>query len=305
MKKYISILYIPLLFLFFACAQEDELTPSNIKENYFAPDENATDATSLLQKEFYKTEKSYLLFNDTLRHEPIGTKPNGEIQYFTETVDIAYAMTGYSAYQYTYNYLSTIEQKEEATQFIKDYILPHLSTKLRPFSWLLVNQILEYNIDYSPDIFLNDYKSVMVGKRCIAIAMENFVNLSESELKEQTIPLFISFLSNKMYVQPSETLKKFTQYGSSIYGANTPVQPITEEENMEYMKQAGFVEASVLWGFPFLGTYPSEKDDINAYIRLILTKTDEEIGAEYANYPTIITKANVIKSMILNLGYIY
>ena len=107
---YISVL---LLLGVVACGDEDALTPEvDTITDCFAPDPNATDEESVLRREFYTTEKSYLLFNDTLRHEELGIDYNGDMQYKTELLDIGYTlgsgMVGGSI-DYKYGYLHSIE----------------------------------------------------------------------------------------------------------------------------------------------------------------------------------------------------
>lgn len=124
-----------------ACGDEDALTPEvDTITDCFAPDPNATDEESVLRREFYTTEKSYLLFNDTLRHEELGIDYNGDMQYKTELLDIGYTlgsgMVGGSI-DYKYGYLQSIEDKRAAVTFLKEYVLPHLSTSLKPFSWFV------------------------------------------------------------------------------------------------------------------------------------------------------------------------
>lgn len=304
MKIYrLIISYIPVLLLFVACNSEDELTPSNLKNNYFAPDENATDEESILRKDFYNTEKCYLLFNDTLRHDSIGVTPSGDVQYFTETVDIAYTMTGTSSYQYSYDYLTTMDEKRQGASFIKDKLLNHLPTKLRPFSWLLVNRISEYNIESMPYLF-NGNKSFATGKRCIAIATENLSNLSEDELKELATSLFVELIIEKLNGQSAAVMKPFTKYSSSLYNTTMTEVPIDEEANMNILNQDGFIEGYILWGMTWLGLYPKAEDDLSAFVKLVLTTSEEDVNATYSEYPVVISKYNALKNIITDLGYI-
>ena len=59
----------------FSCEKE-KLTPSKAR-NPFAPDPEATDATSKLIRDFYEKTGCFLLFNDTLRHEYNGLNASG------------------------------------------------------------------------------------------------------------------------------------------------------------------------------------------------------------------------------------
>ena len=52
--KYIILYIIVLAGCFTACQQEDSLTPSNISD-LFAPNPEATDAESVLRREFFNT----------------------------------------------------------------------------------------------------------------------------------------------------------------------------------------------------------------------------------------------------------
>nr|WP_320059728.1 hypothetical protein [uncultured Bacteroides sp.] len=304
MKIYrLIILYIPVLLLFVACNSEDELTPSNLKNNYFAPDENATDEESILRRDFYNTEKCYLLFNDTLRHEPIGVTPNGSTQYFTETIDPGYIMTGTSSYQYSYAYLTTIDEKRQGASFIKDKLLNHLPTKLRPFSWLLVNRISEYNIESMPYLFNGD-KSFVAGKRCVAIATGNLSSLSEDELKEFATSLFTELIIEKLNTQSPASMKVFTKYGTSLYETIMAEMPLDEEANMKILNQGGFIEIGYIWGIPLIGVYPAAKDDLKAFVKLVLSTSKEDVDKTYTNYPLVISKYDALKKIITDLGYI-
>lgn len=304
MKKYrLIILYISVLLFVVACSSEDELSPSNLKNNYFAPDENATDEESILRRDFYNTEKCYLLFNDTLRHDSIGVTPNDDVQYFTEIVDVSYVMTGTSSYKYSYAYLTTMDEKRLAVNFIKEKLLNHLSTKLRPFSWLLVGHISEYDTAYTPFI-PNGEKPFVAGKRCIAIATEKLSDLSEDELTQFANSLFIELIFEKLNAQSVATLTVFTKYSASLYDSSMTETPIDEEANMKILIQDGFIEPYSFWGSTWIGQYPNAQDDLKAFVKLVLTTSEEDVNATYNNNSLVISKYNALKNIITDLGYI-
>lgn len=54
-----------------------------------------------------------------------------------------------------------------------------------------------------------------------------------------------------------------------------------------------------------LGKYPDKTDDINAYVELIFSSTMEQIKVDYAEYPKIIERAQLLSDLVIELGYIY
>jgi len=64
------------------CSDDDELTPSYADQNRFLATDSATNPVSAMRNEFYRETGSYLLFNDTLRHEAIGTDAEGNTYDF-------------------------------------------------------------------------------------------------------------------------------------------------------------------------------------------------------------------------------
>ena len=66
------------------CSDDDELTPSYADQNRFFATDSATNPVSAMRNEFYRETGSYLLFNDTLRHEAIGTDAEGNTLYANE-----------------------------------------------------------------------------------------------------------------------------------------------------------------------------------------------------------------------------
>ena len=76
-----------------------------------------------------------------------------------------------------------------------------------------------------------------------------------------------------------------------------------------HCKEAGFLVAGVLkigsYVIQQLGKYPDKTDDINAYVELIFSSTMEQIKVDYAEYPKIIERAQLLSDLVIELGYIY
>lgn len=152
-----------------SCSKEDDLTPSNLNEDYFSVPENATDATSLLRKAFFEGTGVHILFNDTLRHELQGTNPDGTPRYYTETIDLNWGMTSYNTSLYRWEYLS-VDDHREAADFCQNYLLPHLGGPLRPYSVFLVDKLEYDKYGYGDDWKIINYVN---NYRCLAINAGN------------------------------------------------------------------------------------------------------------------------------------
>lgn len=305
MKIYQTILYAALMLLSFsACSNEGDLHPSGVDKNYFAADDNATDEESVLRRDFFKKNGCYVLFNDTLRHEELGVDANGVMQYFTETVDVPYIMTGSAQYAYKYKYISAMSDKHVAVSFVEDYLLPHLSVKLRPFCWLAVDHITKYGAQDEVYIY-NSEPLFSVGNRATAIALETLSGLDEDTKQALAKNILGGIIANKVAAQTAATLKPFTSYSSSLYGTYTTDNVWTEEENLLAMNKVGFVTAHYYDIYLLLNTYPSQDEDVISFAKLVIDKTQAEVEALYPDNEKILTKYAAMKAIITNLGYVF
>ena len=135
-----------------SCAQEEGLTPDfNNPSANFAPSTDDMSDEAQLRRQFYTQTGCYLLFSDTLQHKLLGTDINGQPRYFTETVDLTYTVgqSSSTTMSYTFTYLQQYAQKQQVTDFLTHYVLPHLTKGLKPYSWMVCNMINSYKDTYS------------------------------------------------------------------------------------------------------------------------------------------------------------
>lgn len=288
--------------LFASCAGEDELTAEeDNRSSYFAPDPSATDEVSIMRRDFYQEQGSYLLFTDTLRHEPLGRDYNGTMQYFTETVDLGYSVgaTMSSLSTYSYTYLNTLEEKKEALAFLKTYVLTHLNN-LHPYSWLLVKTITVTTNDDVSDA------PAAAGERAIAVAYdaEQLTDESSKEALGQNVlsTVLSSVLSSS---KNDDKLQTFYAISESLYDSSYPVPDYTQEGNLQYLNAHGFIILKWLipnvW--PYYGMYPSKSDDLKSYINLIFNSTEAEVKEKYADCPIVLQKYTLLKELLKEVGY--
>lgn len=309
MKKYYFILLSLVLLSTVSCSNSDELTPSQAKENYFIPDDNATDEESVLRRQFFNDEKCYLLFNDTLQHRFIGNDANGEPQYFTETVDISYTMYNTNSYKYLYKYMASMAEKKAAVDFLKKYILSHLSSKLCPFSWLLVNHITEYKSDGWDHYNYSSEPQYVIGQRCMAVSIASLSEMEDSEVKALAKKMLQGIVSNRISSQGSDVLKPVIEPVEALYGKSMGIGfPSTLQKNMEELNKRGFITPYWLfkqYNWIYRGYCPKKEDDLADFTDLVFNSTEEEVKAKYANYPIVVQRYEAMRQVFLNLGYVF
>lgn len=305
MMKYYSLLFGCLcLGILAACSGEDELTAiPDTTTNYFAPDPNATDPESVLRRKFYEEENSYLLFNDTLRHEPRGIDFNGDTYYFTETLDMGYLLGQNSSTdvtKYAYEYLQTMDEKEDAVLFLKQYILPQLSSQLRPFSWFITRSITNLT-------FYNTYEALN-GQRSIAIAVGYSISDMTTEEKEVLANRVLSATLSSSISAKEKELTDFYAFGDEFYGNffSTDDNPDSDLDiNMKHLNEAGFIVSGEFWGMEMVGIYPTKNKDVSSFIELVTKYNEQEIEEIYGEYKIVIEKAQIMRNLITSQGFIF
>lgn len=297
MKKTFAIC-LSLLALLGACGSEDSLTPGTDDTlDAFMPADDDNSEEAQIRRQFFNDEKTYLLFNDTIRRQYLGNDSAGRPYYRIETLDITYSVGDAQTpgRSYSYEYLTSVAEKRAAADFVKNQILAHLQAKsLRPFSWLAVRSIKENN---SGDA----YKSVS-GERCIAVALGDIAGPSVD--KQQLSAGIMSSMLGGIITNNDEALEPFYAVSNDVYGARFSSDRVEENEWKQILSQ-GFIKRAVnqwsgniLWGW-----YPEKQEDVNAYVELVLSNTEEQVRAQYADYPLVLQKYNLMKRVFEDVGY--
>ena len=129
----------------FSGCKESDITPGE-ERNYYLEPYGSTAEELQVMKQFFNTNGVYLFFNDLIERRSLGTDSNGNEAFSDLTVDLGYRMTATGATViFEYNYLETFSEKKAAADFITEKFLPSLSPSLRPFGFLLVNKISQYD----------------------------------------------------------------------------------------------------------------------------------------------------------------
>ncbi len=261
-----------------------------------------SEAIAQLRSEFFNATGSYLIFNDTLQHYSLGTDRSGEEQWFTETVDLTYSVgvDASATTHYVFGLLQTDAEKEAAVEFLKAYILPHLTGSLRPYAWLLTSTITH------SDNFgtFNDYAAT--GQEVAAVAVKLVPTLSEAN-KQRYASQVMNILLGKLILNNSGAFTQFFTICEDLYATQFADPEITTAENNEYLYQAGFITRgkdpstqAVSNGF-----YPDRETDLTSFCRTVVANTQEALEKKYGAYPLVMSKIELARETMESIGYIF
>ena len=299
MKKFYYILMIGMSVMAVSCS-EDGVTP-HLKDATLAflpaADDNSEEAQ--MRRDFYQAYGSFLLFNDTLQHEALGKDVNGDMHYFTEVLDLNYqvGMSTESNEKYKFIVMTDTEAKKVAVQYLKDYLLVHLTGKLKPYSWLLVDKIQR---DYIGSVS-SPYAAA--GQRSIALACNVLPRLTEEQKEQYTVQVMTTIIG-KLASDNAAAFGDFLQVSMTYYDGSFAT-PSTNAENTALLNQVGFISrGSNEFKQEINGLYPNQEQDIKAYARLVVTSTAETIATKYADYPLVLEKSDIMRKTLKSLGYV-
>lgn len=285
------------LMICISCKKESMLEPSGISGNYFEVSATSTDPIDKLRYQFYSQTGIYLLFNDTLRHELMGKRPNGEDYYKTELIEIGYGLGIMSSTKYDFKYLSNLKDCEKSTQFLQNYIVPKLGNAA-PYSFLIVNEVWENIFRKSEGEQFGYYSRYQVknayGSRCVVIG---YALSDESVSDKQRAKLFfVDYVAQLLIKSPD--YGKFSSFSSKYYSKKW-----VKVSTLDFTdcREAGILSVKVLLGGMYW-TFPSLLDDISQFVNERMTLGDKGFRKAYKDYPKVMQKYEIINSLIENKG---
>lgn len=281
-----------------ACGEDDETLGTEYQDptNNFIPNPSANDDTSVLRREFKEKYGSYLLFTDTLQHYQIGIDVNGDPKYFTELLNILYAVGQSLPLTDTqkYTYFTDIEEQRKVVDYMDQYILNHITGKLRPFSWFLAKTI---EVKDNRNNITRPFAAC--GQRTIVVSLGQALRLSESG-KKTLATRILNTIIGQLAQNNSSAFTDFFAISGALYSRSMSVPEGTTRE--KYLFENGFISPSTTSANLY---YPSQKDDLQAYSLVVISYTDERIEKTYGQYPLVMNKIRIMKEVLTKLGYVF
>ena len=291
--KFLPLAIAAIAFICLSCSGEDNLDVEIHDPNeFFEADPNANDEETQLRKAFENKYGAYLLFNDTIQKQFQALDINGDSVFRVELLSIDYSIgqVAYANNAYTYNYLSTIDEKRASVEFLEQNILNHITNRLMPYSWMLCSQI---NYDDG-----KQHPYAAAGQRCIVVATGILSRLRTEAQRTQYVSRVISAILGTLVRNNSGEFGEFHAVSKGYYGL--AISASSEEVLRHYARQHGFFDK--INGL-FNTTTPTEEEDLNMYCTYMLSYSDEYIATTYANYPLVLKKWNIFKNIVYNLGF--
>ena len=221
------------------------------------------------------------------------------MHYFTEVLDLNYqvGMSTESNEKFRFTLLTDMEQKRSAVQYIKDYLLTHLTGKLKPYSWLLVDKIQR---DFSGTVS-SPYAAT--GQRAVVVACNLLPRMTDAQKVQYTTQVMNTIIA-KLANDNATAFEEFLQVSKAYYDGEFTA-PATNAENTTLLNQVGFIcRGTDDFKQETNGLYPSQEQDIKAYARLVVASTTEATATKYADYPLVLEKCDIMRKTLKSLGYV-
>ena len=299
MKKFLYTFFLLSLVMLMSCSEDDVTVDVQDASSHFMPAADDQSEEAQLRRTFYEETGSFLLFNDTLQHYVTGTDVNGDVHYFTEVLDLNYevGMSTIPNEQFTYTLLTDLDGKRVAVQYLKDYLLSHLSDKMLPYSWLLVDKIQRN--------FTGTLSSpyAAAGQRAVVVACNLLPRLTDAQ-KEQYATQVMNTIIGKLATDQAAVFTEFLSVSAANY-EGTFTDPQNTAANTAILNEAGFItRGKDEIGNESNGLYPDQQQDIAAFARLVVATPMETLKSRYAAYPLVVTKCEIMLKTLKSLGYV-
>ncbi len=280
--KYIATALIA-LGLLASCGGEDDLTPSYADINGFAPAADDNSLTAQIRNEFYNNTGAYLLFTDTLTTQTPSGKP--------EMLDISYAIAGSSSVysrDYIYSYITEPTEQQKAADLVSSYLVPKLGEAL-PNAFFLVNEISYISGSRTR------YSSYLLGTRAYALSMDDGAAYEDPDAFANE--LLQEIIIDRIDQLGDDEKAEFLAFSYDYYVEDLEKDSLTEQEiwdrGMFY-----YIESSY-WGSYYYGS----STDLQLWVDAVLEYTPEEFEQIYGSSAVMLSKFDVIRNIILDLGF--
>lgn len=308
MKKIFAIAMIASVALT-SCGDEDDIKPRNPEECYFENTYGSSAADLQLQADFFSRNKIYVLFNDTLRKELKGVDADGNPYYDLKLVDIGYGMNvnmNPNTETIGFDYLTSDADKSQGVKFLDEMILPSLGAPLRPFSFLLVDKINHEEMVYGS--MVPDNPIIYSGWRCSAIAMSGIGSMTLEQKQTMRSDILKSIVVKAIGNMDQSVFEKFYSFCEPYYSTYAMYEEAEAFIALHpTMYDVGFLSAYSYGngnGF-YIYNFKAKNYDLEDYTNVLFSMTEAEFKTQYADYPIVLKKYDILKKIIEDLGMVF
>lgn len=324
------------LAFFTACSNDDEdLTPSYADRNWYKLEDSDEPADHAFY-ELFQAYGVPVFYNDTIGKEERGLSREGEKVIHYEVIDIDYWITNRTSNSVLYvlnkKYLENKDKTHllEAAQFLGEYVFPQLKKSKYPMSFLLVDSIVNNRNDVRGQHAFNTYYAMtttLIG------GIDRIGEMSESEKR-----LLAGYVMAELYVYDIKNnatyMNLFTEFfersvgadGKSLYGSTRGKSSNTIWQTAYLLPAKDWLTYGFLRYNPtqliyllaqrvgnkvetnydlstmdtkLVGyTFPLREQDLYEYMARVLVGDDTAFESEYAAYPKILEKYELMKRLL-------
>ena len=179
-------------------------------------------------------------------------------------------------------------------EYMENYILTHITGKLRPFSWFLAKSI---EVKDNRGNITRPFAAT--GQRAIIVSLGQALRLSESG-KKTLASRILNTIIGQLAANNSDAFKDFYAVSGSAYSIPYSLpEGVTRDQ---LLHENGFISPAT--SNPNI-YFPNQRDDLSSFSLVVVSYTDERIEKDYGQYPLIMKKIQIVKEVLTNLGYVF
>lgn len=316
--KYLSLFLISMIWFFTGCEKEKQPEPSYLEQDWFTITDNPDDPLQHRVYELFSEWGIPVFYNDTIGRQERGTDLSGNPVIFHRRLDLNYNLNNpENAFSLKAKHISLITEKEDilaGIEFVDKKLLPVIPPQFYIHSILLVDSL--YEKEYGTIYPLSAYR----GMEALAIAdVPAIAKMTEDKQKNRVNEIAIYLTINYLANHESEDLVAFRQESydpaleKSIYGleACKPRYPGYLCVKPDRWEVYGFLDydhsrsASITDPDPANWYYRlvKEEEDIETFIMAVLSQDENDFMIEYAAYPKVLKKYQLIRNLLTTIGF--
>lgn len=288
---------------FTACSEEDELTPSGSNDDFFSIPADATDPESVLRRNFYEETGIHLLFSELLRSTVVGVDDDGKDIVRNEAIDFRWNLTSYNdMLGYEGGYITDYDEQKKVVDLFNSEILPHIKgSSLSPYSVLLFSSLEGRERSWDP---MDDLYTLSCW-RCLGINAGGWIDAESQEESESHTKSVCKALVSSRFNSSSDIAKPWMDVSYEL-SRSYIVDIIGDDWDRDITKvyELGFMEYDEDWNDRlYRDRLPYASDDFEAYFDAIFDRSETDFIDEFGQYPKIMEKYRLMKSLIESTGY--
>lgn len=295
MKKnnFLYILFLSVLFT--ACDKEDHLKPSNVGRDWFTI-EDSNDPVDHAIYQFYTETGIPVFYNDTIGEETRvdhwgNSYTHYEIlQFGSSSLGGTETPNPFSSYE-----LCPKEDVVNGLEFLREEIVPVLPESIKITSFLLLKSLTPWNPAVVSNEAFKGLNTVLISR------VSELKDMSDAERLNMKGAIFNAVLATPVSGY-TEELAAFYQATRSCYTEN-----LYGCAGWYFYNRYGFSDPRAV-GFlkdpnpSDYGSMPTEVQDVGMYIKAMFIYTPEEFEALYGAFSVVMTKYEIMKTVLRDIG---